>query len=66
MYRPRDYHAKWSQGKERQTIWCHLYVEPKIWHKWTHLQSGNGLTDTGNRPTAGERGVREEGLEVWG
>ena len=30
-----------------KTIWCHFYVESKIWHKWTYLW--NRLTDTENR-----------------
>ena len=40
----RDYHTKWSRS-ERMTnaIWYHLYVEPKIGHKWTYLW--NRLTE---------------------
>ena len=30
-------------------IWCHLYVESKIGHKWTYLQNRNRLTDTEDR-----------------
>ena len=37
-------------------IWCHLYVESKIWYKWTYLQNRNRLTDTENKLTKGERG----------
>ena len=33
-----------SQTKTK-TIWYHLYVESKIWHKWTYLQNRNRLTD---------------------
>ena len=28
---------------------CHLYVESKIWHKWTYLWNKNRLTDVENR-----------------
>ena len=35
--------------RKTNTIWYHLYVESKIWHKWTYLQNKNGLTDTENR-----------------
>ena len=31
--------------KEKDTMWYHLYVESKIWHKWTYLQNRNRLTD---------------------
>ena len=30
------------------TIYYHLYVEPKTWHKGTHLQSRNRLIDIEN------------------
>ena len=35
--------------KETNTIWYHLYVESKIWHKWTYLPNRNRLTHTENR-----------------
>ena len=22
--------------RDRNNIWYHLYVEPKVWHKWTY------------------------------
>ena len=31
--------------KEDKTIWYHLYVESKTWHKWTHLLKRSRLTD---------------------
>ena len=39
------------------TIWCHFYVDSKIWHKWTYLW--NRLTDTENRLVVikGKKGV---------
>ena len=46
-----------SQEK-KNTIWHHLYVESKIWQKWTYLQKRSRLTDTDNRLVVakGERG----------
>ena len=38
--------SEWSQRKTN-TMWCHLHVESKIWHKRTYLQ--NRLTDIENR-----------------
>ena len=42
---------EWSEsGRERQIPpWYHLYVESKIWYKWTHVQNRNRPTDTENR-----------------
>ena len=36
-----------SEVRKRKTniIWYHLYVESKIWHKWSYLQNRNRLTD---------------------
>ena len=44
----RYYHTKCSKS-ERMTnaIWYHLYVESKIWHKWTYLWNRNRLTENG-------------------
>ena len=30
-------------------IWYRLYVESKIWYKWTYLQNRNRLTDIENK-----------------
>jgi len=40
-----------SQVRKRKTniIWYHLFVESKIWHKWTYLQKRNRFTDIENR-----------------
>ena len=40
------------------TIRYHLYVESKIWYKWTYLQNRNRLRDIENKlmVTKGERG----------
>ena len=36
---PRDDHTKWSKSEgERHIIWCHLYVESKVWRIWTYLR----------------------------
>ena len=35
-----------SQKAKTSTIWHHLYVESKIWHKWTYSWNRNRLTDT--------------------
>ena len=53
--------------KETNTIWYHLYVESKIWHKWTYLQNRNRLTDIENRLVVakGEGGWGMDGLGGW-
>ena len=40
---PRDY-TKWTKRKTN-TIWNHLHVESKIWHKWSIIQNRNRLRD---------------------
>ena len=59
-----------SQRQKRLSDWTtnHLYVEFKIWHKWTYLWSRNRLTDIQNkhRVSKGEHGSGREGLGVWG
>ena len=35
--------------KKTNTIWYHLYVESKIWHKWTYLWNRNRIRDIENR-----------------
>jgi len=55
----RDSHTKWRKSeRERQITWYHLYVESKIWHKWTRLQNRSTFTDIGNwlAVAKGERG----------
>ena len=50
-----------SEVRMRKTnaTWYHLYVESKIWHKWTYLWNRNRLTDIENRlaVASGEVGV---------
>ena len=46
-----------SLRRKTNTIWYHLYVESKLWHKWTCLWNRNWLRDTENRlvVTKGEK-----------
>ena len=53
--------------KKINTIWYHLYVESKTWHKLTWLPNKNRLTHTENRLVAAKGPGREkEDLGVWG
>ena len=57
---PRDCHTRWSKSeRERLESWYHLYVESKIWYKWTYLW--NRITGT---ETCGYQGLRRGG-EGW-
>ena len=57
-----------SGVSQRKTniIWYHLYVESKIWYKWTYLQKRYRLTDIENKlmVTKGKRKGKDE-LRVW-
>ena len=46
-------------------LWS-LYVEPKIWHKWTHLQKRNRLTDIERRLSVAKGKQEEEGVGWMG
>jgi len=63
---PRDYYTMWSQRENDKHHMCHLYMESKVWHKWTYLQDSNRFTDVANRPVVarGDRGRdgREPGI----
>ena len=48
--------------KETNTTRYHLYVESKIWQKWTHLQNRNRLTE--NRLVVSRR-RGERTVTVW-
>ena len=50
--------------RKTDTIWYHLYVESKMWHKWTYLRNRNRLTEIENRLVGGE-GWGRRGLGVW-
>ena len=56
-----------SQKEKTNTIWYHIYVESKIWHKWTYLWNKNRLSVIENKVmvTKGERWGRRDKLEVW-
>ena len=41
--------------RKTNTTWYHLYVESKIWHKWTYLRNRNRLTDIENRLVVAKR-----------
>ena len=61
---PRNYHTKWSKSDRERQIY-HLYVESKIWHKWTYLQNRNRLTDIENKLMV-TKGEREWGRDKLG
>ena len=46
------------RNRETSTIWYCLYVESKIWHKWTYLQNRHGFTDRRDLLVAKGGGVR--------
>ena len=56
MIGPRDYHTK-------SEMISFLYMESKIWNKWTYLWNRNRLTDIENKimVTKGEREGMGEG-----
>ena len=61
----RDNFTKWSKPeREGQIPYYHLYVEYKIWHKWTYIQNGNRFTDV--EKTCGCQWSRGDWLGVWG
>ena len=52
--------SKVSQKEETNTIWYHLYVESKIWHKWSIYKAE---TDHGH---GGQICICQKGGERWG
>ena len=53
--------------KRKNTIWYHLHVESKIWHKWTYLQNRNKRTDRGtDLGLPRERRMQEEWIRSSG
>ena len=44
---------------KQNTIWYHLYVESKIWHKWIYPRNRNRLTDRDRLVVAKGEGVGE-------
>ena len=51
-----------SQTKA-DTVWYHLYVESKIWHKWNYLWNRNRLTDIENRLVVAKGEMGRGGIE---
>ena len=51
--------------RKTNTIWYHLYVQPKIWHKWTYLWNKNILRDIENRFVIAKGEWVRDGLGVW-
>ena len=49
--------------RKTNTIWYHLYVESKIWHKWIYLWNRSRLTDLENRLVVA-KGKGKEGLGI--
>ena len=46
----RGFHtAKEVRKRKTNTIWHHLCVESKIWHKWNYLWNRNRITDAQNK-----------------
>ena len=50
--------------RKTNTIWYHLYVESKIWHKWTYQWNRNRITK--RRVAAGGGGWEQDGVRGRG
>ena len=52
--------------RKTNTIWYHLHVESKLWHKWTYLWNRNRIRDIGNTllVAKGEGGGRRVDWEL--
>ena len=50
---------KRKEKKKANTIWYHLHVKSKIWHKWMYLQNRNRLTERTDHSCQG-------GRVIWG
>ena len=65
----RDYRTKWNVIKRKTNIiWYHLYVQSKIWHKWTYLWNRSRPTDRESRLVAAKVGVwasERKRLGIW-
>ena len=55
----RDDHRKSIRKRKTNTMWYHLFVEPKIWHKVTYLWNRNRIRDTEHKLVV----VKGEGLD---
>ena len=65
MDRPNHYHTQSVRKRKPYTIWHHLHVESKTWHKWTYLWNGNRVTaiENGTVVAKGERVGRKMNWE---
>ena len=52
--------------KKTTTIWYHLYVESKIWYKWTYPQNRNRLTERADLWLSRVEMKEWDGPGVWG
>ena len=51
--------------RKTNTIWYHLCVESKPWHKWAYLWNRNRLTDTEIRIVVAKEEKWRDELGVW-
>ena len=59
-----DFWMKSVRKRKTNTVWYHLHVESKIWHKRTHLQQR--FMDIENRFVVEAGGGGKDGVGVWG
>ena len=45
MCTTRGYHINWNKSEKDKYHMVYLYIDSKIWHKWTWLQNRSRLTD---------------------
>ena len=57
------YHKIDFRKRKANTKWYHLYVETKIWHKWTYVQNRNNLRDIENRLVVGTGKGKGRGMD---
>ena len=56
--------TKKVQKRKTNTMWYHLYVESKIWHKWAYLWNRNRTMDVENKLVVA-KGDRVRGGMKW-
>ena len=55
-----------KSDRKTNTMWYHLYVNSKMWHKWTYQQKRNGFSDREQTWSCqGGCGWGRERLRVW-
>ena len=61
-----DYLTKWNKsGKKTTDTIYHLYLESKMWHKWTYLQNSNTVTKNKFVVIIWKGGGGRDKLGVW-